>query len=251
MKKKLLTWITLVTLLPLIATLIAKALKGQLIWYMRLTDVLDLVVAGPFMIAAIFSIRQLYLEQLDRNNCRRLWETFSFVALATFIYGYSMHLTANAINTFSTEIRDYHNMLPNDTYQLIFFLDERLGHYLIYLGLFTLWNLFAIGENRNTISSNLSNRSNLSVVLLGLLHGASLAIALIEAEMVWGVLVFCIATGLVFLILLKTTKQSIRDYFSWRPWSRFLATSLVGIVLGSLIYLAIFGGFTEPSQLGL
>jgi len=127
-------YLALLTLVPIVLVVVTEVNKTVLIWHIRIVDFIDLVVQAPFFLIVLYLLYRLFLDDMPDP-----W--FGFAAMAfgcLFLYGHAMHVTANAINTYSTEINDYLNIIPSDTYALIFFFDERLGHLLIYTGLFSL-----------------------------------------------------------------------------------------------------------------
>ena len=112
--------------------------------------------------------------------------------------------TANAINTYSTEINNYRNLLPDDVYSLIYFFDEILVHLILYTGIFGLIGLL-------TIENTIKETKYLAMAVLGLLFGLGLSVTIIESSQVIIVIPAFIWIG--FSIIWKQKKMG----FPTRP----------------------------------
>ena len=231
---------TLLWILVLVpsATVIATELnKRLLIWRIRIVDFVDLVFLAPFFLIILLSLHATVFA----NRSRRSSYWLSLALIGIFLYGHSMHLTGNAINTYSTEIHNYIDRLPADTYELIYFFDEVLGHLLLYGALFGLLGLW-------TVENDLIHERNWSTFSSGILFGLSYAIALVESSQPWfGPLA---AAWLVSCSLWKTYQIHKSWAFSWQsnPMVRFVLAAAVALLVGQLLYLALAGGFIQPSE---
>ena len=121
-------WFLVLLIVAPFALLIAREFsRGGLIGYMRVADAGDLLLLSP-LYAVILIYLLFYMARYQAPAILQIvFISFSFL----FIFGQAMHLTANAINTFATEVRDYKEILPEDLYTLIFDLDERLSHWIL------------------------------------------------------------------------------------------------------------------------
>jgi hypothetical protein len=230
----------MLTLIPMLIVLTTEANKKVLIGYMRIVDFVDLSVMAPFFLAIALAIHSVvFSEKLSSKNS---W--VSLVLIGILLYGHSMHMTANSINTYSTEIKNYKDIIPDDTYALIYFLDEQLGHWLLYVGLFGLLGVW-------TWSCDIEVSKSTSLLACGLLFGISYGVVLIESSQVW--LAPIIVTWLLGSSLLSAKKRNQRflALVNANPIVQFTAMAAVGILIGMSVYFLFTGGFVEPSKYSL
>ncbi len=231
-----LLWILVVV--PSITVVITELNKRVLIWHIRIVDFVDLVFIAPFYLFILLSIHAVIFS----NQPGRWMQWLSFSCIGVYLYGHAMHLTGNAINTYSTEIRNYKDMLPTDTYELIYFFDEKLGHWLMFGAFFLLLGIW-------TIASNITGKS-WGAVGSGAVFGLTYAVFIIEGSQPWlGFVVSLCLVGCNFWKKHKS-KDSWRHYYFTHPIAAFGMTSAILLVLGEIIYALIFGGFIQPSSIG-
>lgn len=226
----------LLVFFPMIITVITELNKKFLIWHIRIVDFVDLVVMAPFYGIILYRLTSLLLDKYHARS-----HTLSIIFLVTMLYGHSMHMTANAINTFSTEINNYRQVLPEDVYSLIFFFDEILGHWILYIGLF---GLFATWLEFVALELKITNDIRANALFLGLIC----SITIIESGQLLIIpIVFLIFMGLLIkkAIEKKDCLIILRNAFM----VNYSAIFIFGLLIGSLIYFLIFKGFPEPSTL--
>ena len=226
------------TLIPLLVTVLTELNKTKLVWYIRVVDFVDLVFLAPFYLLIFLIIQKLLFD-----NKTSLLSMISIGLIGVYMYGHSMHLTGNAINTYSTEIQIYKSIIPADTYALIYFFDEILGHILVFAALFMLLGLWSF-------VSDDSDRKVYSSAVCGVLFGLSYAVVLIESSQPWFSFVAIVLLIGFSIWKAKVTNQSILYLWEKYTLSRFILSAALAIIVGQLIYLAIFGSFIQPSQIG-
>jgi hypothetical protein len=242
--RKFQTGLWLFVIIPVLAVVFGEELKTRLIWRFRVVDFIDLVFLSPFIsIMLIYFNQQVFFEQKERK--------LYLVALGLMVltlYGQAMHLTANAINTYSTEINHYQDQIPVDTYQLIYFLDEDLGHWLFYIGLIGSFGIWMVADSQDT--GNIQRRVWYGT-LPGALLGMSYSVSIIESSQPW--LGFTGAVWLLGCALWSSSKLNLTLKMRWLGsiWVRIGLTTALMLVIGELAYLIIMGSFVQPSQLGL
>jgi hypothetical protein len=228
------------TLIPMLIVLATEANKTVLIGYMRIVDFIDLSVIAPFFLAITLAIHSVIFS--DKLSSRSSW--VSLVLIGILLYGHSMHMTANSINTYSTEIKNYRDIIPNDTYALIYFLDEQLGHWLLYVGLFGLLGMW-------TWSCDIESSKLGSLLICGGLFGISYGIVFIESSQVRLAPIFVIwMLGCAFFTARKRN-QLFLNLMKASPMFQFTTIAAIGILIGISVYFLITGGFVEPSKYGL
>jgi len=228
------------TLVPIVIVIITEASKGICIGYMRLVDFIDLTFIAPFMLVISLAIHATIFP--EKRSGKIYWVLL--VLIGVFIYGHSMHMTANSINTYSTEIKNYRNIIPNDTYSLIYFLDEDLGHWLLYLGLFGALGLWAY-------ESTIWVEKFGNMLFCGALCGIAYSVAFVESSQVW--LGPILALWLVGCNIMSARKKEMSFFNIWRSnlMAQFTMMTALFILIGLIVYYVITGGFIEPSQYSL
>ncbi|PKN94699.1 MAG: hypothetical protein CVU44_02500 [Chloroflexi bacterium HGW-Chloroflexi-6] len=243
-KLSLLPILFLVLIIPTAIAAITEIFKSVLIWHFRIVDFFDLVVTAPLYFVCFVTIYFLWVQNTISSPIKWLY----IFCVALFLYGHSMHVTANAIDTYSMEIQGYQDRIPQDVYELVYFLDETLSHILTFFGLYGfllcfLWIDGTTPDNGDT--------SNFGALPLGIIYGIGQGIALVEAGKVWVAGLFFISSVIVFLLV------SIRTHLGFGQLLRksvvvVLFSGIVpGQLLSLLVYWLIFGDFIQPSKLGL
>jgi hypothetical protein len=240
MAKKLTRLLWIFTVVPILIIAITEANKRFLIGYMRIVDFADLTITAPFFLLTMLAILATIYSGEQPN--RLFWVSLFLIGI--FLYGHSMHMTANAINTYSTEIQNYRAIIPNDTYSLIYFLDEDLGHWLLYFGLFGILGLW-------TYKSNIVSDRLGSAFMCGALAGIAYAVAIVESSQPWlgpilSVWLFCCNVA-----ALKRQGQTLKNTWRSNPMMQYTTMVAIFILVGMVVYFLVMGSFVEPSQLGL
>jgi hypothetical protein len=228
------------TLIPILIVVTTEANKTVLIGYMRIVDFIDLSVMAPFFLVITLAIHSAIFSENYGN--KMVWG--SLVLIGILLYGHSMHMTANSINTYSTEIKNYKDIIPVDTYALIYFLDEQLGHWLLYFGLFGVLGVW-------TWSCKIESTKLTSLLLCGSMFGISYGVVLVESSQVWLAPIFVIWLLGSSLFSAKQRNQRFLALVNTNPIAQFTSSAAIGILIGMSVYFLITGGFVEPSKYGL
>jgi len=238
--------LVLLAFVPFIVGLSTELNKTALVWHIRIVDFLDLVLMAPFYILLLMKIRGYILSQ----NQPPFVGFVSFVLSGTFIYGHAMHMTANAIDTYSFEIRNYRAVVPQDMYELIHFLDEQLGHYLIFVSLIMLFLLYSYAE---VIGKKIVDQSKSSKTLLycsAFVFGLQLTVSAIEAQIttLYTIAVFLSIIS-IFLIIKGTEQPPNKLRLPPYPIVSFFMIVLFTSLLIVPIYYFTIGDFIQPSHM--
>ena len=227
------------TIVPATAVILTHLNKRLLVGYMRVVDFVDLVVTAPFFLFVLLALHAAVFEQHKDSAWR--WVSLAFIGIC--LYGHAMHVTANAINTYSTEIQDYKRIIPADSYALIYFLDEDLGHWLFYLGLFGVLGIWAA-------QNPLRDEKFWSTLLSGGLFGLFYAVALIESSQPWiGPLIAIWLLGCAYSWS-RSAHATLLQAWKANPLLRFVAAIAVFLLVGQAVYFIAVGGFIQPSAYG-
>lgn len=168
-------------------------------------------------------------------------QEIAFMVLAAlWVEGQAMHLAANSINNLIESLSRNHvvDLKPTDVYQLSFFFDEHLGHYLMHVGMLGLAALLIYREWRKPT---------------GLV---TMRWAIILAGVIYGIVYFClfieggtVALGLPFgLAIVSFAVVAGRTAIGQRPVLAFFGLAcLVAVILfaGWGLY---WGGFPQFSE---
>lgn len=220
--------------------------RGGLIGYLRVADVGDLLLLSP-LYAVILIYLFFYMARYHAPAGLQItFITFGFL----FIFGQSMHLTANAINTFATEVNDYKELIPEDLYTLIFDLDERLSHWILLasaIGLISTWFIY----DRQQLSPPVFPNNPIFIVLVGVIWGMVMAISIIEARMVLLSIPVIILLAALWLRYWRRSGQRLAEFAVRRPFTGFVAVLIIFSLTFFLVWGVIYRGFPQPSELGL
>ena len=238
--------IVLILLVPLFVWIGREILGGRLIWYFRAVDFADMTILTPIYIAVV-----LYLWiYMHRNNATTAMLAAFGAFGALFLVGQGQHVAGNSINTFMTEVRDYKPITPDDAYELIFFIDEILSHWVLFgamIGLISTWLVF---DARIAARPLLPDKLWL-LLLAGLIFGLTLGYALIEARTPYIIVAVLGALGGTWLWLWRQSGQSFAGFIENRPYRKFVLILMLTTTGMMLIWLVVFGGFVQPSEVGL
>ena len=235
----------LFALSDIVLSLIGEAVKTQLAWYFRYTDLIDLVLIAP-----LYLISFVWLEEqfVDARKSPRIRRVFLILAMV-FLYGHAMHITANAVNTFSTEIKHYLPQIPADTYALLYFLDETLSHYIVFIAKFGIFACILLLDTATKTGEG-ANPLYKWAFSLGCLYGVWEAIVFTEGQKVILLPILASGLGLVWLILWRRQGGKAIDYLRSGVMTAFVGGLIPFAFIGLFLYALITGGFIEPSKLG-
>lgn len=230
---KRISWIALLFAILFAVLIILPAfLDGQfgLKPLMKQGDVLDIFTA-IVLIPLYWLMFQLAPEQLPRQGLMIL-----FMAIAgSWAAGQGMHLSANSIGHLLSE------MLQTDIYELTYFYDEVLSHYLWHIGMVGLSALIMIRQWQNPFSGH--SEGIIAVVAGGLIYGFTYCAAILEAGTAPLGVPFATAVTLFGLIW-------GRKHFKDQPMTTFFVTGYAFATTLFIIWAIWQRGLPEPSDVG-
>jgi hypothetical protein len=200
---------------------------------------IEIIVYCPLLWLALHQVnRDVFARppsdpSLERVHLRR--ELMGEFAIAIVIYGTGVHI-ANVIEIYSREQR---GISRGEVYDLVYFLDEGLSHYLQFVPLFFVIGWFVAHDRGRSEFPTIA-------LFLGVGHGVERAVGLIEGgkwflgppTVVW--------LGLAALArrrrLGRDGANVVGDFFF-----RYAVAFCVTLPLAQLAYLGRFGSFTQPS----
>jgi len=198
---------------------------------MKIGDVLDILT--PLVLVPLYWL----LYRLDPKKAITLSEGIIFTVLAAlWVEGQGMHLAANSVGHLLK------GMETTDMYNLTFFYDEVLSHYLWHFGVVGLSAVLIYRQWRNPFAEG--RTMTWAVILAGIIHGFSYFMIIIEGATAPLGVTFSVLAVLFMLIYGRKslTQQPIILFF--------LAAYLLAILLfaGWGIY---WGGLPEFSKVGI
>lgn len=199
----------------------------------------EIAVYGPLLWFALYRINSEVFSQPPTDprlqaRHRRL-RLLGTTAAAVCFYGVGIH-ASDAVEVF---VREKGVSAEGDLYDIAYFLDEGLSHYVQFLSLFFLIGWFVIFDRAGrTVHPAFA-------VFLGVAHGVERALGIIEGEkwFLGPVFTAWIATAAT-LRARRVGAAAAGDFFF-----RYAVAFIVTMPLCQLLYLGRFGDFTAPSNL--
>ncbi len=198
--------------------------------------VFDLLIC-PFLLGlALYSVYSWLIKEKDHVFLR-----FLFIFLLIFcIEGYGLHWAANTLNSAISSIVGVDEGLK--TY--VYFLDEHLGHWLIFYSLYGILTYFlfvSIFYDRDEEIGGLWLIHQFTAFMFGFCLFASA----MEGQIAHGVII----TGLILVVVpIVFLRKSFREVFRRRALISFMFTAGLSILTFTLIYWMLFQGFPQPSE---
>jgi hypothetical protein len=205
---------------------------------MSYQDVFDILT--PIVLIPLYWV---LFKNVSSEEASLVAEIFFMSLAAMWVAGQGMHLAANSINNLSEGLaRNGVLDITNSTiYQLTYFIDEHLSHYLWHIGVAGLAALLIAREWRNP-----SGAKTIwwIAVLAGIIYGFTLFCIFLEGQTVPLGFPF---VGAVTVILLIWGRKGLGQ----RPVTGFLFTACLLATLLFLGWLIYYGGFPQFSDVGL
>jgi hypothetical protein len=194
-------------------------------------DVLD--VLTPIVLFPLYWL----LFQSGRDETPALRQSLIFVALAgLWAEGQGMHLSANTIgHTLNT-------MQDTDAYEVTYFFDEHLSHYLWHIGVFALSGLIMWRSLRSPYPS--AQTSLWPEAVAALFYGLTYFASTVEAQTTVIGVPFAIAAA-----LFGTLRG--RGKFKQSPVLAFFTIAHIIACVALLVWFIRWGGLPEFSQVGI
>jgi hypothetical protein len=206
--------------------------------FMSWQDALDILT--PLVLIPIYWLMFRY----GSSERPRLAEEIVFLLFAClWIAGQGMHLSANSINNLAEGMAKSGllNILDTNVYQLAYFFDEHLSHYM--------WHLGVIGLAALIIFRQWSKPAEATtnwwlVVPAGILYGFTCFCFFLEGQTV--ILGFPFA-AIITLVILIWQRKALKQ----RPIMAFFLVSFLVATLFFTGWAAYYQGFPQFSDVGL
>jgi hypothetical protein len=226
--------------LSLVFLLLLIVLRIPFLFYplMSCQDVADLLT--PLVLMPVYWLMFKYAASRESS---RVEEIVFVVAAAIWVLGHGMHLAANSINNLAEVLARTQriNILGTSLYQLTYFYDEHLSHYLWHSGILGLAGLLICREWR-------SPRGITTIwwttTLAGFLYGITLFCVFLEGQTV--PLGFPFAVLVTLMTLIWGRKQ-----LGQRP---FLAFFFIACLVAEILFACwglYWSGFPQFTDVGL
>jgi len=241
---RLTSWCVIFTAGLTIIGLGSTFIKGVLIPtpVISIGDFIDLALMAPFLaISSYLLYRIIGSTSVLSKTKKRLLELLMILSFFLLFQGHGIHFAANSIHNL---IDQGGVVVPPDIFNLVYFYDEILGHKISYFGLF---GLIASGLSLGFAHAP-REISKLEIMLiggLGLFLGLSLSVAFIEGQSIIELLILAVFVIAGILLHTRNRKLSFREI----PYGTFILISMISMIIVSLVYASVFGGFIQPSEL--
>ena len=198
-------------------------------------DIIDITLFVPFMAIILLSLYRSY------NIRDKKLSTILLIAYVIFFEGHGVHWAANALDLLQhCEGADCLARFGEaaESQKLAYFLDEIIGHKLMYYPLFLILLIFLLIDTE----LKMSRQERFLLYLSGVLHGFYLIVATVEGQTgIEGLIFAALALIICLRMGLSDTKK--------RPFALFmLTTSIVMLVLG-ISWWAYWGALVQPSKI--
>jgi len=161
-----------------------------------------------------------------------------------------MHVTGDSINSYITEVHPEHRLrVPDDVYELVYFLDEDLSHLLLFGAIFSLFGFW-------TYESNIKIQTGPSAsflegrwpsVIAGAAHGFTCTFASYETgHPALGLF----SIGWNLFNWWRKSYNSREGSTTKNVMVSFVISYCCVLSIGLVLYFILMGGFVQPSEIG-
>lgn len=238
--------LAIIIILPFFLLVGREIAWGQTIGYFRVVDLADLFILAPIYAGILL---YLWFRMLDYEAPRWLL-LFFIIFVLIFMYGHAVHFTGNSLNTYMTEVNDYKDQMPPDLYDMIYFLDEEFSHIVLFIGstgLIAGWLMF----DQIVKAPPILPKNTIFITLVAVLYGIVKAYAIIEARTLILAPIIILSLTAVWLWLWRRSKLGLWEFFKSRPFTMLVAMMLIAFIGAIAGWGIIFGGYPQPSEVGL
>ncbi len=205
-------------------------------WIISIPDLIDLIFYPPVIGLTLYAIYRSII--CGKKNS--LIDYFFILFLVIHFIGHGFHWAANAIH----ETIKHASIYDTSTISYAYFLDEVLGHKIMYYPLYFMLLLFLLEEIRYLNASYGKNYLFLNIPN-GIIFGFSLIISAIEGQSPYEALALASFSILLVILFFRKSLGKVKNF----PYSSFALVTSMTIVATGIIYFLIFGGFIEPSKI--
>jgi hypothetical protein len=236
----------LIALLPAAILVGRNIVTGTTIGYFRVVDLADLFILAPIY---LFILLYLWFRMFSYGSPR--WLLILYIIFAfIFMYGHAIHFTGNSLHTYITEVNDLEHAMPPDVFDMVFYLDEVFSHQVLFVAITGLIIAWLLNDQLVDAPPLLPDRLIL-IIPLGILYGSVMADSLIEARSLYMAIPMFLAIAGVWLWLWRRSGLPFRPFLRSRPFTTLVAIILLGAVGYLVSWFLAFGGFPQPSEVGL
>ncbi|MBS7288538.1 MAG: hypothetical protein KIH01_07285 [Candidatus Freyarchaeota archaeon] len=193
---------------------------------------------------------------------------FKLAGEVTFIFFFFLFLSGLAMRYTGNELHAYTSLTPPatllpitpqaNTYFLVYFFDEVLGHKLIYLGIVGFIVSVTILQNYHGYTWPLKRADYALYGALGFLFGAGIGASSVEGQAAFEIIIFSASSFSVMAYFLATKRMQLVEKspkgVRSNPFYAFSLLFLLGLITAILACGAYFGlkpfypFFTQPSE---
>lgn len=199
----------------------------------------EIILYGPVVWFALHMVKTDVFREpsavVTSRRVQRRVELIATTAIAMWLYGVGIH-AADIIEVVS---RERAQITDGTVYDVAYFLDEGLSHYVQFVSLFFVIGLFVIFDRTGR------TEGRRLALLLGVAHGVERGLGIIEGEK-W----FLAPLVIVWMAVALSVRRrrvgpaAIEEFFF-----RYAAAFVLALPACQGAYYARFGEFVPPSQL--
>ncbi len=218
--------------------------------------------AGSILLFLVF--RDVVSQPPETKTAARfklIGEIIFIMFLFLFLSGLAMRYTGNELHVYIS-LSPPSILLPvtpqANTYLLVYFFDEVLGHKLIYLGVVGFIVSVTVLQNYHGYMWHFKQAEYVLYGVLGLLFGAGIGASSVEGQAAFEILLFSVSSFIVMLYSLLTGRirftERHQEKVRSNPFYAFSLLFFLGSVVAILACGVYFGlkpfypFFTQPSE---
>jgi len=191
----------------------------------------------PFVIG--LTLYSIFTSLIRKEDSIFLKYLFIFL-LILHMEGHGFHWAANALDV----TMDHTTGVPAALHGYAYFLDEHLGHWLLFYALFGMllhFLLISVVKSRDEKVEKLWLINQIAAFAFGF----SLIVSGIEAQMPYETII----AGLIFFTIpIVFLKEKLKEMFREKCLVSYMFSTGLWIIMLASIYWIIFQGFPQPSE---
>jgi hypothetical protein len=238
--------LVLLAILPVLLLIGREIVWGGTIGTFRIVDLADLFILAPIYLLILLYLFFRMLHYGAPNWLLALYLVSAFI----FMYGHAIHFTGNSLHTYITEVKDYEHEMPEDVFEMIYFLDEEFSHWVLFIGVTGLISSWLLYDQLVKAPPVLPDTMWL-ILPFGVMYGFVLAYTLIEARSLEFTFLILSIPAITWIYLWRRSGQRFMEFARSRPFTKLVSIMLFSMLIGLGLWFLVFGGFPQPSEVGL
>ena len=193
----------------------------------------EIFILVPIIVYYLVNLYFILTEELVFKN-KKIIDTLFLISLVYFLLGYGIHFTGNEINNFL-----------NGTVEIAYLYDEIIGHIIMYSAIAVISVIFAYLQILNPLENKMEKEEMLYLIGSGIFFGIISGFGIMEGQTPYFGYVLAPIAIVIFIGYIIKRKIDIRKY----PLLVYFITELLMMIIFTIIYENVYGGFPQPSEI--